>query len=116
MSISRKTKSEALHMHCCSPELILSFLEQRCNQEDGERALVHLANCPECRAKAAFVCQAMAAEKENVFPYLTKEERQDAVPYQHKREKTCCGTGNSIPFQCDSGYPIIAPLSVQVQQ
>lgn len=79
MSISRKTKSEALHMHCCSPELILSFLEQRCNQEDGERALVHLANCPECRAKAAFVCQAMAAEKENVFPYLTKEERQKTL-------------------------------------
>lgn len=76
MSISRKVKSEALHVHYCSPELILSFLERSCNQEDGERALIHLSNCSECRAKAAFVCQAMVAEKDGSFPLITEEERQ----------------------------------------
>lgn len=88
MSISRKVKNEALYMRCCSPELILSFLEQRCNQSDGERALVHLANCPQCRAKAALVCQAMAAEKENVFPCLTKEERQETLLHVDELLKT----------------------------
>ena len=76
MSISRKVKNEALHMHYCSPELILSFLERSCNQENGERALIHLSNCSECRAKAAFVCQAMVAEKDGSFPLITEEERQ----------------------------------------
>ena len=76
MSISRKVKSEALHVHYCSPELILSFLERSCNQEDGERALIHLSNCSECRAKAVFVCQAMVAEKDGSFPLITEEERQ----------------------------------------
>lgn len=79
MSISRKVKNETLCMNFCSTELILSFLEQRCNQEDGERALVHLANCPKCRAKAAFVCQAMAAEKDGSFPLITEEERQETL-------------------------------------
>ena len=87
MSISRKIKNEASHMHC-SPELILSFLEQRCNLEDGERALVHLANCPECRAQAAFVCQAISAEKEGAFPCLSEDEYQETLLHVDELLKT----------------------------
>ena len=70
-------------MHC-SPELISAFLDQRCNPEDGERVLIHLANCPECRTQAAFVCQMISAEKEGTLPRLSEEERQKT--YAHVNE------------------------------
>ena len=78
MSISVRVKNDSA-VAPCSPELILAFLERRTNRADGERALIHLANCPECRKKAAFVCQAMAAEREHILPTLTPEEREAAV-------------------------------------
>lgn len=80
MNVSKKIKVDA-SKNCCSPELILSLLEQQANAEDGEKALLHLANCPECRQKAAFVCQALAAEKDGTFPVLSQEERRQTLSH-----------------------------------
>lgn len=78
MSISKSIKPEKSQTRCSS-KLILALLEQRINQEDVKKALTHLANCPRCRRQAAFVCQAMAAEREGSYPVLTPEERQSTI-------------------------------------
>lgn len=80
MSILKKTKNKK---RCCSPELIASFLERNISAEDGERVLIHLAECEECREAAGFAATAMA-EYETGLPVLSEEERESSLQATQK--------------------------------